>query len=156
MNSDIRKLLEDVKSGNVTVDDAMLEIKKAPFEDIGYAKVDLHRRVRQGAAEVIYGAGKTPEQILGIVKTMQKNGQGRVLITRMNPEAAEYVGKDVDLDYRKNARCGIVGGFPQADGIGRVVIATGISLVPPVAITTRPIPSACGKPPTIPHRAFFR
>ena len=63
MNSDIRQLLEAVKAGETSVDEAMLELKKAPFEDIGYAKVDLHRKIRQGVAEVIYGAGKTPEQI---------------------------------------------------------------------------------------------
>ena len=57
MNSEIRKLLESVRSGETSVDDAMLELKKAPFEDIGYAKVDLHRKVRQGAAAVI-GAGR--------------------------------------------------------------------------------------------------
>ena len=90
MNSDIRQLLEAVKSGETSVDDALLEIKKAPFEDIGYAKVDLHRKIRQGAAEVIYGAGKTPEQIAGIIDAMLKNGQERILITRMSPEAAEY------------------------------------------------------------------
>ena len=47
MNSEIRKLLESVRSGETSVDDAMLELKKATFEDIGYAKVDLHRKVRQ-------------------------------------------------------------------------------------------------------------
>ena len=46
MNSEIRKLLESVQAGKTSVDDAMLELKKAPFEDIGYAKVDLHRKVR--------------------------------------------------------------------------------------------------------------
>ena len=61
MNSDIRMLLEAVKTGETSVEEALLELKKPPFEDIGYAKVDLHRKVRQGAAEVIYGAGKTPE-----------------------------------------------------------------------------------------------
>ena len=55
-----------VKSGELSVDDALLAIKKEPFEDIGYAKVDLHRGIRQGAAEVIYGAGKTPEQMVGL------------------------------------------------------------------------------------------
>ena len=84
MNSDMRKLLEQVKDGSVSVDDAMLKLKISPFEDIGYAKVDLHRRIRQGAAEVIYGAGKTPEQILGIMQTMIRNGQSRILITRMS------------------------------------------------------------------------
>ena len=125
MNSEIRKLLESVRSGETSVDDAMLELKKAPFEDIGYAKVDLHRKVRQGAAEVIYGAGKTPEQIGGIIDAMRANGQNRVLITRMSPEAAAYVGSTRELDYHKDARVGIVGGLPQPDGIGKVVIATG-------------------------------
>ena len=101
MNSDIRQLLEAVRSGETPVDEALLEIKKAPFEDIGYAKVDLHRKIRQGAAEVIYGAGKTPEQIAGIIDTMQRNGQDRILITRMSAEAAEYVGNLYTLDYRK-------------------------------------------------------
>lgn len=66
MNSEARQILEAVKAGSMSIDDALLEIKKEPFEDIGYAKVDLHRKIRQGAAEVIYGAGKTPEQMIGI------------------------------------------------------------------------------------------
>ena len=133
MNSEIRKLLESVQAGETSVDDAMLELKKAPFEDIGYAKVDLHRKVRQGAAEVIYGAGKTPEQIGGIIDAMRANGQNRVLITRMSPEAAAYVGSTRELDYHKDARVGIVGGLPQPDGIGKVVIATGGTSDIPVA-----------------------
>ena len=99
MNSDIRKLLEAVRTGETSVDDALLQIKMSPFEDIGYAKVDLHRKIRQGAAEVIYGAGKTPQQIAGIVETMQKNGQERILITRMSAEAAAFVGQKAKLDY---------------------------------------------------------
>ena len=133
MNSDIRKLLESVRSGDVSVDDALLKIKMSPFEDIGYAKVDLHRRVRQGAAEVIYGAGKTPEQIAGIVQTMTRHGQHRILITRMSPEAAAFVRQTVPLDYRADARVGIVGGIPEPDGIGKVVIATGGTSDIPVA-----------------------
>ena len=133
MNSDIRKLLESVRSGDVSVDDALLKIKMSPFEDIGYAKVDLHRRVRQGAAEVIYGAGKTPEQIAGIVQTMTRHGQNRILITRMSPEAAAVVRQTVPLDYRADARVGIVGGIPEPDGIGNVDIATGGTSDIPVA-----------------------
>lgn len=133
MNSEIRKLLESVRSGQTSVDEAMLEIKKAPFEDIGFAKVDLHRKVRQGAAEVIYGAGKSPDQIAGIVDTMLRNGQTRILITRMSPEAAEYLKKGHALDYRKDASVGLIGDFPQPDGIGNVVIATGGTSDIPVA-----------------------
>ena len=133
MNSDIRQLLEAVKSGETSVDDALLEIKKAPFEDIGYAKVDLHRKIRQGAAEVIYGAGKTPEQIAGIISAMLKNGQERILVTRMIPEAAEFVGQIHPLDYRKDAKVGIIGTMPKPSGIGNVVIATGGTSDIPVA-----------------------
>ena len=133
MNSDIRQLLESVRAGETSVDEAMLEIKKAPFEDIGYAKVDLHRKIRQGAAEVIYGAGKTPEQIAGIVDTMLQNGQSRVLITRMSPEAAEYVSSRHDLTFHKEARVGIIGRIPEPSGIGKIVIATGGTSDIPVA-----------------------
>lgn len=133
MNSDIRKLLESVQSGAVSVDDALLQLKMSPFEDIGYAKVDLHRKIRQGAAEVIYGAGKTPEQILGILNAMRQHGQERILITRMAPEAAEFVAGHTNLTYHKDARIGIAGEFPQPDGIGKIVIATGGTSDIPVA-----------------------
>jgi NCAIR mutase (PurE)-related protein len=133
MNSDVRKLLESVQSGAVSVDDALLQLKMSPFEDIGYAKVDMHRKIRQGAAEEIYGAGKTPEQILGILNTMRQHGQDRILITRMAPEAAEFIAAHTDLTYYKDARIGIAGGFPQPDGIGKIVIATGGTSDIPVA-----------------------
>ena len=133
MNSDVRKLLESVQSGAVSVDDALLQLKMSPFEDIGYAKVDMHRKIRQGAAEVIYGAEKTPEQILGILNTMRQHGQERILITRMAPEAAEFIAAHTDLTYYKDARIGIAGGFPQPDGIGKIVIATGGTSDIPVA-----------------------
>ena len=133
MNSDIRQLLEAVQNGEVSVDNAMQKLKKAPFEDIGYAKVDFHRQVRQGVAEVIYGAGKTKEQILGIVNTMLENGQERILITRMSADAAEYVGKSVELMYNESHKCGVIGGIPTPSGIGKVVIATGGTSDIPVA-----------------------
>ncbi len=133
MNSDIKKLLESVQAGQTSVDEALMQLKMSPFEDIGYAKVDLHRKVRQGAAEVIYGAGKTPEQIVGIIESMQRNGQNRILITRMSEEAAEYVARTQELDYRKDAKVGVIGGFPEANGIGKIVIATGGTSDIPVA-----------------------
>ena len=72
---DVKTLLQAVQDGTVSVDEALLQLKQQPFEDLGYAKVDLHRKVRQGANEVIYGAGKTPEQIIGILEKMAQNGQ---------------------------------------------------------------------------------
>ena len=133
MNNEIRKLLEGVSDGSVSVDEAFLKLKTKPFEDIGYAKVDMHRKLRQGAAEVIYGAGKTPEQIIGIAKTMQENGQKTILITRLPEESAAIVSKECELTYYKDARCGIIGKMPEPDGIGKIVVATGGTSDIPVA-----------------------
>lgn len=131
MSTDIRKLLEDVRNGAVTIDSALVKLKTKPFEDIGYAKVDMHRKILQGTAEVIYGEGKTAEQIIGIVKTMLENGQSTILITRLLPDSAEKVRKYVSMEYYKDARCGIVGEIPDPDGIGKVVVATaGTSDIP--------------------------
>ena len=133
MNNDIRRTLEELRDGEISVDDALLAIKKKPFEDIGYAKVDLHRGIRQGAAEVIFGSGKTPEQIIGIAKVMQENGIGTILITRLSEEKAAEVEREIPLDYRKDAGIGIVGKLPEPDGIGTIVIATGGTSDIPVA-----------------------
>ena len=109
MNEELRATLEAVRSGALSVDEAALRLKKAPFEDLGYAKVDLHRAVRQGAAEVIYGAGKTPAQIAGIAARMRERGVEPILITRLSPEAAAEVEQTVPLDYRAEAKLGIDG-----------------------------------------------
>ena len=133
MNNEIKRILEAVQSGGMSVEDALLKIKVEPFEDIGYAKVDLHRKIRQGAAEVIYGAGKTPEQISGIIDVMERSGQKTILITRMSRETAEMVGKRHALEYYDDARVGILGEMPVPDGIGRIVVATGGTSDIPVA-----------------------
>ena len=133
MNNDIRRTLEELRDGMISVDEALLSIKKKPFEDIGYAKVDLHRAVRQGAAEVIYGAGKTPEQIIGISKVMLENGVKTILITRIDEEKAEKILPELPMDYRKDAGIGIVGEIPEPDGIGTIVVATGGTSDMPVA-----------------------
>ena len=92
---ELRQMLEGVKNGDVDVEEAVKALKMAPFEDLGYAKIDHHRAIRQGAAEVIYGAGKTPEQIVGIARVMRERGQRRILITRMSTEAAAVLYRDI-------------------------------------------------------------
>jgi NCAIR mutase (PurE)-related protein len=133
MDNDIRKIFEGVKEGSISVDEAILAVKKQPFEDIGFAKVDLHRGIRQGAAEVIYGAGKTPEQCVGIIESMLRNGQKTILITRLSKESADIISKEYDLDYRENARIGIIGSIPEPTGIGTIFVATGGTSDIPVA-----------------------
>ena len=133
MDNDIRKLLEGVRDGSVSIEDALLEIKKEPFVDLGFAKIDLHRKVRQGVAEVIFDAGKTPEQILGILRLMKQNGQDSVLVTRMSKEAYEFVSAEEELDYDPLSRTAIFGKCHEPDGIGTIVIATGGTSDMPVA-----------------------
>ncbi|MEA4814063.1 MAG: nickel pincer cofactor biosynthesis protein LarB [Oscillospiraceae bacterium] len=123
--AEIVALLQDVAQGNVAVKDAVLKLKMEPFEDLGFAKIDHHRGLRQGAAEVVYGAGKTPEQIVKIAKAMRNRGQETVLITRMKPEAVPIVSAELPLRYFEMGNVGIVGEFPKPDGLGKIVVATG-------------------------------
>lgn len=129
---DILELLRAVQAGNTSPEDALLELKTQPFEDLGYAKVDFHRSVRQGAAEVIYGAGKTPEQIAGIAAAMGERGCKNILITRMGEEAARIVEQSVPLDYRPIPKLGIAFPGPRQE-LGHIVVATGGTSDMPVA-----------------------
>ena len=133
MNSEIKRILNAVRDGELSVDEALLKIKTAPYEDIGYAKVDLHRKVRQGAAEVIYGAGKTPEQIIGIIGVMKKYGQDPILITRLSAESAAAVSRVYALSYDETAKTGVIGTPPVPSGIGKILVATGGTSDVPVA-----------------------
>lgn len=133
MKTEVKAILEAVRAGEMSIDDAVLALKKEPFEDIGYAKIDMHRGMRQGAAEVIYGAGKTPEQIVGIAEKMVDKGQKTILITRLSSEAADIVSTSIKMTYYKEARIGIVGDMPKPDGIGKIVVATGGTSDIPVA-----------------------
>ena len=114
MNDEIKNLLESVRRGEVSVDEAYLKLRTAPFRDLGFAKIDTHRRLRTGAAEVIYGAGKTPEQMLEIIKAMFESGQETILITRLEKHAAEILNREFALSYCEIARIGSIGAaFPN-------------------------------------------
>ncbi|MCC8185707.1 nickel pincer cofactor biosynthesis protein LarB [Cloacibacillus porcorum] len=130
---ELRELLERLSSGAASVDEVMMKLKGGPFRDLGFAKLDSHRALRQGVAEVIYGAGKTPRQIADIAAAMLEEGQRTVLITRMSAEAAAVVEKAVPLAYHEMGRVGIAGVMPEPDGRGKIVIATGGTSDMPVA-----------------------
>ena len=126
-------LLQQVQTGATSVEEAALRLKMEPFEDLGFAKIDRHRQLRQGAAEVIYGGGKTPEQIRAIAAAMRQSGEKTVLITRMSREAADYVAQTLPLQYHELGQVGIIGELPEPDGIGTIVVATGGTSDIPVA-----------------------
>jgi NCAIR mutase (PurE)-related protein len=133
MNFELKQLLQAVQRGEVSVEDAELKLKMQPYEELDYAKLDLHRGIRQGVPEVIYGAGKTAEQIIGIVRMMRANGQKTILITRMDSEKAETVKAAYTMTYFADARLGVIGEFPTPDGIGTIIVATGGTSDIPVA-----------------------
>ena len=133
MSTDIREILKDVSEGNLSVDEAVLKLKKQPFEDIDFAKIDLHRKLRQGNAEVIYGAGKTAHQISAIADSLIKNGQTPVLITRIDKDKANELKAYIDMDYHEDAGVAVVGDIPAPSGNGRIVVATGGTSDIPVA-----------------------
>lgn len=128
---EIRAVLEQVSQGKLSVDEAVLRFRAQPFVDLGYAKPDIHRGVRQGVAEVIYGAGKTAAQIDGIVRALLEAGQTHVLITRLDAnKAASLDGmlradppfEGAALDYHETACVGLVGEMPKPDGNGCVLV----------------------------------
>ena len=129
----LQTLLEQVANGGVKPEDALLQIKTEPYKDMGFAKLDTHRGIRQGMAEVIYGAGKTKVQILKIAQAMLTEQEKTVLITRMSREAADYMKQYLDLKYDEMSRTGRIGDIPKPDGAGKIVIATGGTSDMPVA-----------------------
>lgn len=130
---DILHILQQVKSGELEPAQAMTKLKLEPFQDLGFAKVDHHRELRQGVAEVIYGAGKTPEQICAIASAMRQRGQKTILVTRIDSAAAAEIVKVHPLDYNQAGHIGVIGSMPEPDGDGEIVIATGGTSDIPVA-----------------------
>lgn len=105
--------------------------------DLGFAQVDLTRAERQGVGEVVYGEGKTPQQIAAIIDALAAGGQARVLATRVDAEkgaaVAGLVTCGATLEYHAEARLLVAGGMPQADGNGLVVVASAGTSDLPVA-----------------------
>nr|WP_297705813.1 nickel pincer cofactor biosynthesis protein LarB [uncultured Butyrivibrio sp.] len=135
---DIEKLLQGVKSGEVDIDSAILALKEAPFEEMGFARPDTHRGLRQGASEVIFGQGKTPQQNCEIAHKLLEHGQKSVLITRMSKEAADYFFQnkkaEVEFTYDEYCKIGIAGQqIDTSSGVGKIVVATGGTSDIPVA-----------------------
>ncbi len=137
--SETLNILQKIKNGDISPEDALSKLCTQPFEDLGYAKLDHHRELRKGIPEVIYGTGKSSEQIKGIAKAMLAKGQELILITRLQSKKAEVVQKNLPLLYYETAQIGVIGDIPKPNGIGKIVVATGgtsdISVAEEAAIT---------------------
>jgi len=127
----IRKLFEQVRKGKLTPDDAVARLRHLPFEDLGFAKVDHHRALRNGMPEVILGEGKTPAQVAGIFVRLAEHG-GNILATRANEKQFAAVKKKIRAaEYRDLARAIVLQRDPTKYGKGIVaVVSAGTSDIP--------------------------
>ncbi len=124
---DIKMLLQSVKNGDITIEEAESKIKYKPFDDgLSYATIDYHRELRNGCPEVIYCEGKQPEHLEGIIKNMKSNEAKNILATRAGAEAAEII-KSVypEAKYYRNARIVIIENEPFAKNRGKILVVTG-------------------------------
>ena len=112
MNRDhILSILKDIENGNLSAELAAEKLRLEPYEEFSYANVDHHRGLRQGVPEVIYGAGKTAEQIRGIAEAMLRHEDENILITRISPEKRAVL-EGLPVDYREIAQIAIVNPKP--------------------------------------------
>jgi hypothetical protein len=127
----LRQILREIRSGALTDDQALEKLRKLPFEDLGFANVDHHRSLRQGFPEVIYGAGKTAEQVERIVQSML-SGNHNILVTRASAEQYQRVKKiEPTAEFHDAARAIVVQRDNAIRGKGTVlVVSAGTSDIP--------------------------
>jgi NCAIR mutase (PurE)-related protein len=126
----VRRLLDAVRAGELSPDDALAELRRLPFTDLGFARVDHHRSLRQGRAETVYGPGKTPEHCAAIVAELLREGDLPVLLTRATPEQIDAV---VSANPDALVRGGTVVWRPAAPRPERVVVTVAGTADLPVA-----------------------
>jgi pyridinium-3,5-biscarboxylic acid mononucleotide synthase len=123
--STLESLLTAVASGETSVSVAAEQLAFEPFRDLGFARVDTHRELRQGAPEAVLAEGKTPEEIEQIVRSVLESGAGSVLVTRADADAVEAVRRvDRDCEVHERARCAwIERELPERRGLVTLVSA---------------------------------
>jgi NCAIR mutase (PurE)-related protein len=153
--SALRQLLADVASGSCAPDDAVRQLRRLPFADLGFARIDHHRSLRQGLPEAVYGPGKTPGQCADIVVELLAEPGGPVLLTRAaeaqvkaSVAAASAVGHD-DAVVTGGGELATVAWRPAALRGGRVLVITAGTADLPVAAECTAVLAAFGFQPTL-------
>ncbi len=136
LRDDVRSLLEAVRAGTTTPDEALEQLSGLPFRDLGFARVDVHRELRQGAPEAILAAGKTPEQVAQIFVALLEGGAGSVLATRADEAARDAVRREVpEAEEEAAAGCiWVARSVPEPRGLV-VIVSAGTSDGPVVTET---------------------
>lgn len=125
LRDDLKTLLERVQCGEVDASIALERLVKLPFQDLGFARVDVHRELRQGAPEAVLGEGKTPEQVAEIVGAMLDGGAGSVLVTRASADIRRAV-RAVTSDAQEHEQARLVWvarAVPEPRGVVTIVSA---------------------------------
>jgi len=128
----IREILEQVAARQLSAESALGRLRKLPFDDLGFARLDNHRGLRRGVPEVVFGDGKSADQIAAIGRSMARNGVN-LIVTRLAPEKARAVKRKLPaLDYRADTRIGVVIEEPPApSGHGAIaILSAGTSDIP--------------------------
>lgn len=127
----IRLLLQKIKHEELSIEEGIESLKILPFEDLGFAKVDYHRNLRQGFAEVIYCAGKTIEQVVMIEERLSEQDGGNILATRATPEMYDAVLERIpDAEYHSLARTIMIRRGKQEERGNILVLCAGTSDIP--------------------------
>jgi len=130
-SAEIERVLEEYKNGDLSVDDAVERFRTLPFEDLGFANVDHHRSIRQGFPEVVFGGGKTDDEVVEIVRTMLEHDHN-VLVTRTNRSSAARI-KELAPEARFHARSQAVSILKDTTVRGKgtvMVVSAGTSDIP--------------------------
>jgi NCAIR mutase (PurE)-related protein len=139
----LRRLLEELVAGGVDVDGALARLRRLPYEDLGFAKVDHHRALRGGAAEAIFCPGKTPEQVVAIAERLAAR-QPNILATRAGVDIADAVAAGgLPYIYHATARLLVVRPEP-VEGVGLIAVASAGTADLPVAEEAALVAEALG------------
>ncbi len=129
---EVRELLQDTRSGATTVDEALAALRRLPIDDLGFARLDLHRELRQGLPEAIYAEGKTTDQTLEIAAHLLEGTTAPVIATRVSPETATaLLQRHPDARYSEVARLVVLRSEARVSSSGTVtVVCAGTSDLP--------------------------
>jgi pyridinium-3,5-biscarboxylic acid mononucleotide synthase len=131
--SHLRDLLALVAAGQTSIDDAVTALSDLPYRDVGVARIDHHRALRQGVPEVVFGERKTPEQIVIIAREILRGGQS-LIVTRLDAAKAEVLRSALpDVRYDERSRIASYEASPPTKREGRVVVVTAGTSDAPVA-----------------------
>lgn len=127
----LKELLLSFKEGKISLEKIVEHLKYLPFEDLGFARIDHHRSLRKGFPEVIYGQGKTPEQLIAIIEKMLSSNQ-TVLVTKLEKATYDKIKKQVqEIEYNEQAQAAAINRSSKITREGIILVITaGTSDIP--------------------------